>query len=152
MLEPFCFVTWVVRRRFVCCLLPLLPGWPHFFDVWDFRVIYRLGSGLSWGQQGCCSLSLTHPAAWNRWLFAYPLIIVLSPHFLLAENTWLFWWCAGFASCLYPLLTCENDHRKGKQVTEGAAMLLPTRPTPSLGPWKFLLLQESCFRGSLALV
>lgn len=105
-----------------------------FFEVWDFRVIYRLGSGLSWGQQGCCSLSLTHLAAWNWWLFAYPLIIVLSPHFLLAENTWLFWRCAGFASCLYPLLTCENDHRKGKQVTEGAAVLLPTHPIPSRAP------------------
>lgn len=60
------------------------------FDLLGFSVIYRLRPGpVLEPARLLFSLADTF-SAWAQWLFAYPLIIVLSPHFLLAQCSWYF--------------------------------------------------------------
>lgn len=85
------------------------------FNILGFSVIYRLRL-CPVLEQARLLLSLTDTfSARTQWLFAYPLIRVLSPHFLLARCTWLFCQCAGFASCLDPLQIYENDPSQGSR-------------------------------------
>lgn len=103
------------------------------FNILGFSVIYRLRLCPVLERARLLSLSLTQSL-----LFAYPLIRVLSPHFLLARCTWLFCQCAGFASCLDPLQTCENDPSQGRRWPASSCC---TRPQYSSPPRKFLRLE-----------
>lgn len=126
----FCLLTRVMGRRWLCALCLSSRGG---------HVSWRMGlhSGLpirapAWSRASTpAALSRRHILLLGSGGSSLnPLIRVLRPHFLLARSTRLFWRGAGFASRLYPLLTWENDHRRGRGSRWGEELLPRPRPPP----------------------
>ena len=122
-------------RELFCSLMPLLPGWPLFFLIWSFGLhsdlqIKALDSPRA--SRGC---SLAH--GHSSLLVSSPLL-TLSLEFLDHISFWpdhsvILTMCR---LCLLPrpLLTGENDHRRGKQVMGGSCSPLHPPGAPDISP------------------